>query len=95
MDLIPDNGPITGDTLLDIHGIDFINTDDVVVSVQTYASVLGIMMNTRNTNIDGVVYDTKRPDLKMRYDVIPNTKRVRPGLDKRRWSCPTKNRCLL
>ncbi|CAM9153876.1 unnamed protein product [Ectocarpus fasciculatus] len=31
MDLIPDNGPITGETLLDIHGIDFINTEDVKI----------------------------------------------------------------
>lgn len=33
MDLIPDNGPITGETLLEIHGIDFINTEDVTVSI--------------------------------------------------------------
>lgn len=32
MDLTPNNGPITGETLLNIHGIDFINTEDVVVS---------------------------------------------------------------
>lgn len=31
MDLIPDNGPITGETLVDIHGIDFIHTEDVKV----------------------------------------------------------------
>lgn len=30
--LTPDNGPITGGTLLDIYGIDFINTQDVTVS---------------------------------------------------------------
>lgn len=33
MDLIPDNGPITGETSVDIHGIDFINTEDVKVIV--------------------------------------------------------------
>ncbi|CAM9198488.1 unnamed protein product, partial [Ectocarpus sp. 12 AP-2014] len=31
MDSIPDNGPITGETLLDIHGIDFINAEDVKI----------------------------------------------------------------
>ncbi|CAM9165488.1 unnamed protein product, partial [Laminaria digitata] len=31
MDLTPNNGPITGETLLNIHGIDFINTEDVVI----------------------------------------------------------------
>lgn len=34
MDLIPDTGPITGETTLDIHGIDFINTEDVIVSAR-------------------------------------------------------------
>lgn len=33
MDLTPDNGPITGETLVDIHGIDFINTEDVKVTL--------------------------------------------------------------
>lgn len=33
MDVIPDHGPITVETLLQVHGIDFINTDDVTVSV--------------------------------------------------------------
>lgn len=32
MDLTPNNGPITGETLLDIRGIDFINTEDVMAS---------------------------------------------------------------
>lgn len=34
MDVIPDSGPITGETLLDIHGIDFINTEDVMVRLR-------------------------------------------------------------
>lgn len=34
MDLAPDSGPITGETLLDIYGIDFINTEDVTVRMQ-------------------------------------------------------------
>lgn len=33
MDVKPDNGPITGETLLDIYGIDFINTEDILVSL--------------------------------------------------------------
>lgn len=34
MDLIPDNGPITGETLVEIYGIDFINTEDVKVRMR-------------------------------------------------------------
>lgn len=37
MDLIPDNGPITGETSVDIHGIDFINTEDVKVRLHEQA----------------------------------------------------------
>lgn len=41
MDLTPNHGPITGETLLNIHGIDFINTEDVVVSSEFSHSRVG------------------------------------------------------
>lgn len=32
MSLVPEDGPIRGETVLDIYGIDFVNTADVTVS---------------------------------------------------------------
>lgn len=41
VDVTPDHGPITGETLLQVYGIDFINTDDVTVSIPSVFSVKG------------------------------------------------------
>lgn len=48
MDLTPDNGPVTGETLLDIHGIDFINTEDVLVRMRNPQTSVKILICSRH-----------------------------------------------
>lgn len=55
MDLTPDNGPVTGETLLDIHGIDFINTEDVIVRLPNlFLSIFGFAVSLHQLGFSSI-----------------------------------------